>query len=573
MLLLHFPGSRLLAFASALAAAGFASASLAQEQAGAAEPAQAGADAAEPVQRLFIREYRVTGAKQLPRIEVERAVYRHLGPARTMQDVENACRSLEEAYRARGYQTIAVVVPGDQSPAKVRAGIVELRVLEGTVGRLRVLGARFSSPKAVAGLLPSVAEGQVPNFQDLSTEFQAIALVAGREITPDIRAGKAPGTIDIDLKVKERLPVRAGVELNNRYSADTTKLRLNASFGLQNLWQFGHSFNLSYQTAPERREDSEVLSGYYLLPVGAGGNSNLMLQGAWQNSDVTTLNLTPVVGRGYSAGLRFIQTLPTPPPYHVDAPARATAPQVGEGQPSRFHHSLSVGLDFKRNRQKILLQPAEDDDEVKIEETLTAHYPLAATYSLFWETGRWVTEFNTGATLHVRGLGSDGGAFDSSRDKSDGGYFYYRADLTETLRLPWDFRAVGRLQGQLADRPLLPSEQSSAGGLGTVRGYLEAEATGDNGAFASLELVSPSLLPKAWGEWRFHGFLDWGWVGIHEPATGQSDEERLLSIGGGTRVHLGRWFTGSLDVGLPILDGPRTGNDEVRVTFRTALDY
>src|SRR5687767_15141049 len=39
-------------------------------------------------QVIYIREYRVLGARELPRIQVEEAVYPFLGPGRTPSDVE-----------------------------------------------------------------------------------------------------------------------------------------------------------------------------------------------------------------------------------------------------------------------------------------------------------------------------------------------------------------------------------------------------------------------------------------------------------------------------------------------------
>ena len=526
-----------------------------------------------PAPRLFIREYRVTGAKQLPRLEIERAVYPFLGPARTRADVDQACAALQEVYRSHGYQTVVVAAAENQPAARVRAGIIELQVQEGTVGRLRVVGARFSSPKAIAAEAPSLAEGRVPDFQALPGDFLALNQVPGRQIMPELRPGSIPGTVDVDLKVAERLPVRAGVELNNRYSADTTKLRLNASFGLQNLWQAGHTFGLSYQVAPERRQDSEVFSGYYQLPLGRSGATSLMLQGTKQNSDVSTLGAVAVSGRGTTAGIRLLQTLPVPEQAAEPAPAKGD-----KAAASRFFHSVSFGLDYKRYNQRLTLAPTDptatgDAAAPKILFTPTTQFPLAATYSLYWQTGRWTTEFNTGATLHLRGLGSTGAEFNDSRYLADGGFFYYRADLTETVRLPWDFRVQTKLQGQVADRPLLSAEQSSGGGLGTVRGYYEAEASGDNAAFASLELRSPSLLPARWGEWRFHGFVDWGWLGSNNPLPEEISQRRLLSYGGGTRFQIGQWFTGSLDIGVPLLDGPRSKTDDVRVTFRAGVDY
>ena len=86
----------------------------------------------EEVGSLYILEYRIEGAHQLPRLEIE-AVYPYLGPGRTVQDVEKARAALENAYQIKGYQTVAVQVP----PQQVAGGVVVLQVVEGKVGRLR----------------------------------------------------------------------------------------------------------------------------------------------------------------------------------------------------------------------------------------------------------------------------------------------------------------------------------------------------------------------------------------------------------------------------------------------------
>ena len=53
--------------------------------------------------------------------------------------------------------------------------------------------------------------------------------------------------------------------------------------------------------------------------------------------------------------------------------------------------------------------------------------------------------------------------------------------MSHTHELPEGFQLFGKMQGQVADGPLVSSEQFSIGGLDTVRGYLESEALGDNG--------------------------------------------------------------------------------------------
>src|SRR4029077_11587293 len=73
-----------------------------------------------------ILEYRVLGNTVLDTRRVERTVYPHLGPTRTLNDVQAARGELEKAYRDAGYSSVFVDIP-EQS---VESGIVRLKVTE-----------------------------------------------------------------------------------------------------------------------------------------------------------------------------------------------------------------------------------------------------------------------------------------------------------------------------------------------------------------------------------------------------------------------------------------------------------
>ena len=110
--------------------------------AGDAETSQApAADESAVVPRFYIREYRVVGAKRLPRIEVEDAVYPFLGPGRTNADLAAAANALQKAYHEKGFSTVRVA-PGQSS-----RGIVVLEVVEAPISRLRVKGSRYFLPR------------------------------------------------------------------------------------------------------------------------------------------------------------------------------------------------------------------------------------------------------------------------------------------------------------------------------------------------------------------------------------------------------------------------------------------
>ena len=60
------------------------------------QPSQESQPVSSAVGSLYIQEYRIEGAHQLSRIEVEEAVCPYLGPGRTTDDVEKARAALEK---------------------------------------------------------------------------------------------------------------------------------------------------------------------------------------------------------------------------------------------------------------------------------------------------------------------------------------------------------------------------------------------------------------------------------------------------------------------------------------------
>jgi len=489
---------------------------------------------------MYIREYRVRGASVVSGAEIGEVVYPFLGPGRLPADVDRARAAVEKLYHDKGFQAVAVSIPVQQ----IKRGTVVLEVAENPVGRLRVRDARFTSPSALKAMAPALAEGKVVDFNEVTKQLIAMNQLTGRQVTPDLHAGVEPGTVDIDLKVKESLPLHGSLELNNLYSANTTELRLNGALSYENLWQLGHTLGLSFQLAPMNVDDAEVFSGYYLAKL-PNSQWSLMLQGTKQDSNVSTLGGTAVVGRGEILGLRAIRALP-----------------AGKD----FSQSLSVGLDYKH-----LTQDVSTGDFSPV-----TYYPLNALYtaSLKGEHGR--TDFNGGITLHLRGLGN-ATEFDNRRYNAQDNFLYFRGDLSHTHDLPGGLQVFGRVQGQASDQPLINSEQFAGGGLGTVRGYLESEQLGDDGVFGTLELRSPSLVDKGGADgtddWRFYGFFDGGFVSIKSPLPGQDAGNSLASVGLGSRGRFFQHYNGSLDVGLPLLR--RTGGYDrsPMCTFRLWGDF
>jgi hemolysin activation/secretion protein len=504
-----------------------------------------------PVDTFYIRQYRVRGASKLPRVDVEGAVYRFMGPECTQSHVERARAALEKTYRDAGYMTVSVSVPVQE----VRYGVIYLEVTEATIGRLRVKGSRYFDLSKIKGKFPSLAEGTVPNSNDLQHDMLALRY-PDLKIEPKINPGAVPGTFDVDLNVQDKLPLHGSLELNNRYSPDTTELRLNGAISYGNLWQEGHTAGLSFQVAPENMDDALVFSGFYTMPIESVEGLSLTITGTNQDSDISTLGGSAVAGRGYMAGMRLSKVLP---------PGRS------------YYHTVSAGFDFKHFDQDIraagsLIQAPLD------------YYPFTIGYNGTRVLPHSSTDVNASLVFTFRGMGSDTDEYDNRRYRSDSSFVYLRADASHTQDLTNGMQVFGKVQGQVSSGPLVDSEQFSGGGLGSARGYLESTALGDNALFGSVEVRSRSFIPKPAlkegemrpsrpNEWRVYAFCDAGLLTVHAPLPEQDPNFSLASVGVGTRFRARDHYNGSLDVGLPLIDRGTTETGDVVVTFRVWADF
>jgi hemolysin activation/secretion protein len=508
--------------------------------------------AREDALRFDVMEYLVQGNTVLPVVDIEEAVYPYLGPGKTIADVEGARAALEQRYNDRGYVTVAVSIP-EQS---VGSGIVRLDVAEGRVGRLRVRNSRYYSLGRIKEAAPSLAEGTVPNTDAVERDTDVLNRLPGRRVTPLLRGGVEPGTVDADLNVEDTAPWRADIELNNQYSADTDPLRLATEIGYDNLFQLGHSLSLQYTVSPGEPSNTSVFGATYIFRVPEWEQS-LLVYGIKSNSDVSTLGDTSVVGDGEIVGARAI--LPLPP--------------LGD-----FSHTLVAGFDYKDFNESSTI--GNDTDNTN--ETPIAYFPATFDYSATLNDGSGSTRAHLGGVFNIAGLSDSAIDFEKKRAGSSPNFAYAKFGVERLQDLPAEFQLLARVEAQLSDGPLISNEQFGIGGVSTVRGYLESEEFGDSGVAGTLQIDTPDLSDK-FGDsvaeqvqsWTFHVFGDVGHTVLDDVVT-LPDGERpddsftLASIGLGSEIELFNHLTAGIDVALPLLDGSETGQGDVRVLFFVA---
>lgn len=495
-------------------------------------------------------ELRVKGNTLLERNQLERTVYPFLGPKKNIDTVEEARSALENLYRIKGYQTVAVDIPEQN----VENGVVYLQVVEGKVSRLRVKDSRYFSLGAIKAGVPELAPGKVPNLPIMQQQLAAIgAQSADRKITPVLRAGDTPGTLEVDLKVKDQLPLHGSIALNGRNTSSTSRLRLVSSLHYDNLWQKLHSASLMYQVAPENSEEVDVWAGTYAMPlplVDSDARLAFYAVSSSSNAQIASAGALSVVGIGNIYGARLVKPLPGLDDYY---------------------HSLTAGVDYKDFEENLNLLGADNAITTPI-----SYLPFMLQYNGSFSGKESMLSFNAGVNFSIRGLGNDQQEFENKRFNARSNYAYLTGGINFNHNLPWGMEFASRFSGQLADSPLISNEQFSLGGAQSIRGYFETQALADDGLIGSLELRSPRLVPDNIdfiNKLQALVFIDGGKGWIQQALPGNPKGNELASVGLGLHFQVWKYVAGAFDLGFPLIDLAPVQKGDPKLHFNVATEF
>jgi hemolysin activation/secretion protein len=474
-------------------------------------------------------ELRVKGNTVLDKQSIERTVYPFLGKQKSLDIVEQARLALENLYHNKGYQTIAVDIPEQD----VVNGVVYLQIAEGKVSRLRVTDSRYFSLGAIKSKVPELAEGNVPNMPVMQAQLTALAKESpDRTVTPVLRAGETPGTLEVDLKVNDELPLHGKFELNGRNTATTDRLRAIASLHYDNLWQKNHSASLMYQTSPENFNQVEVVVGSYVMPFLDSDKRLAFFAVNSSSNSVSNAGTLSVVGSGSIYGLRFVDPITTPI--------------------KNLYQTFTAGVSYKDFKQNL----SGPTIGTLFQKTPISYLPFLLGYSGTLKLDESQIGLNINANFAFRNVGSNEAEFDNSRYLAKSDYAYLNGGLSYNHNLPYGMEFVSRLNGQIADSPLIPNEQFSIGGMQSVRGYYETSVLADDGLQTSLELYTPRVNVQDWPEYnKVRGlvFMDAGKGWIKDALSGSPSQYELASAGTGFRMNLWKTLTANFDVAVPFV--------------------
>jgi hemolysin activation/secretion protein len=451
-------------------------------------------------------------------------------------------------YRDLGFATVSVTLPQQI----LTNGIVRVKVVEGKLAKIKVEGNRWFSTENVLRALPSLDTNILLNTKWFQPELDRANQNQDRQIYPVISPGLEPGTSDLTLQVKDRLPLHGHMEINDKSTPGTPLLRLDTAVQYNNLWQQEHQIGFDYNFSPQQMKDDSTVSqfynqpmiasysAFYRLPLGyahglredsenlpvdfgydevnhrfnlppATGNPDLIVfaSGSVADTPIQSGPVTQIFSNTLAEiNQQFQQRNPT---YNYDAGTKLTLPLPDF---AGVKSSLLLGLDYKYYQSQIYSTNLTYFDLYQIDSfgnrvlvtnqviRLAANSQQQVFYmplSLGWVASRpdplGAFSFSYNQNFFFAPLGSAKANFQSVAQSlnAGGNYTTINAGLIRLENLPGDWSAVLNANGQWASEPVINNEEFALGGTAGVRGYQEGEAYGDTGWRTQFDLRAPPI--------------------------------------------------------------------------------
>jgi hemolysin activation/secretion protein len=405
-------------------------------------------------------------------------------------------------YREAGYPLSYAMLPAQD----VRAGVVRIDIVEGTIATVAIDGAEGSTRALEKIAAPLIAE------KPLRTATLERVLGLMRDLpgfyVADVRVARAGnGLAEHHLTIRVlRNKIRALVYSDNRGTVAKARFRLYSSLGMAALLTTGDELRLTGFAIPGDGFRYFYGQAAYSFPLGRSGLA-LDLSGSYGNQHQRASSVSvDGTSTNFSALFRY--------------------PVV---RSRNFTMVAKAGVSDWRS--------VSDHDVTRLQRDRLRVARLGVGISN-------VASGQTDADFWLsRGLGFDAATRpgDPLASRPDGGGKFTKASFIVQTALPIDasFTLRANLSGQYSSRPLLSVEEFALGGGQIGRAYDFNSLTGDHGFGGALEIGY--RLGKAVGpakQVELFGFLDGGAAFQDGDPVGISRRQALASTGAGARFSI-----------------------------------
>ncbi|MBK5281971.1 MAG: ShlB/FhaC/HecB family hemolysin secretion/activation protein [Nitrospiraceae bacterium] len=480
-------------------------------------PPETGAPTQPGIVRVFVQYVHVIGNTVFSDAEIAEVTAPFKNRTLLTEDLERLRLALTLLYVNKGYLTSGAIIP-DQD---VTSGVITVQIIEGKLTRIDVEGNRWFSSSYLRDSL-SLGSRTPVTLDPLQEQLQLLQQDRRIErVNAELRPGDQRGDSVLNVRVADRNPFHASMEVNNYQTPLVGEIRGIGTLVDDNLTGHGDPLRLSY------------------------GQSS----GAF-----------PIVDASYA--LPFNRYGTTFSPYYRRYDFKLIEPPFG---PLNINTNTEIiGMSLRHPIYKTVTDEVAFSiigEHLFTQSFLFGNVPFdffpgfqngAATVSALRFAQDW-THRTLDTVLAVRsrfsmGLNVLGATINANPDTPDGQFFSWlgQAQAIKQFGEEWlGMQLLGRMDLQLTNSPLFPLEQVSLGGRYTVRGYREVTILRDNSFIASVESRFP-LVRWANGEpmVQFAPFVDvaHGWnLGDNRPSATApitSFPDTIASVGAGLRWNI-----------------------------------
>jgi hemolysin activation/secretion protein len=444
--------------------------------------------------KIPVTSIRVTGASAFPPGEVEALVADAAGKTLTLANLDQYADRISRHYREAGYLLARAYLPAQS----IIGGVVEIAVLEGRLGKLRIENDSAMPDAAVAARLASVEEDAPLDGGVLERSLLLLNDLPGIEVRSTLKPGASVGTTDLDIRVGAKSPYAGAVELDNFGSRYTGDLRLGASFNAGNLAGFSDTLALRAVTGTGLSYGRVA----WQAPVGTGGTQ---AGAAWSSMRYR-------LGHDFAA---------------LEAHGTAAIGSAYIVHPFRRSRASNINGQIVYDRKHL------DDDidatAVGVRKTFDVWTSGLSGDRLDGLGGGGLVNWTLAYTIGRLQLDPDSQVFDAAGHRTQGRYDKLSFSAARQQRVADDWVFTAGLQAQAAGKNLDSAEKMSLGGAYGVRAYPQGEASSDDAWQVNLELR--------------YGFAPNWQAGIfHDSAAGRLNHSPIAADGANARRLSGNGF-------------------------------
>jgi hemolysin activation/secretion protein len=485
------------------------------------------------INNVKVQKFEVIGSTVFSQEQFQEILAPFTNKTLSFAELLQARSAVTQLYIDAGYITSGAYLP----PQRIRDGVVEIQVVEGTLEEIKITGTKGLNPNYIRSRLARNTTSPL-NRDRLLESLQLLQqnpLIAN--LSAELSAGTRPGASLLEINVTEADSFNTILTIDNGRSPSVGSFRRRIQLRKANLLGIGDGLSLGYTNT----DGSDGFDINYTLPFNSRDGTVQLAYGI-TSSDVIEppFDLLNIESESSYFEINLRQPLLQTPTQEFAFGLTASR------QESEISSLIELpGFPPTEIPPAELSPGADDEGKTKVS---------ALRFFQEWtaRSDREVTTFRSQFSFGVD-------AFDATTNDNapDSNFFAWRFQGQWLRLLAEDTLLLVRGDLQLANQGLVPLEQIGIGGFGSVRGYRQDILLADNGAFASAEVRLPIFrIPQQEVVLQIIPFIEFGTVWNSDKNNGdriKPDPDTIASTGLGLQWQQGNRFTARFEWGIPLV--------------------